>query len=381
MKQLNRNIYLLLIGIIAAAFIIYTIVMSRRGIVETGELVFGCCCMAIMAAICIFVAFVNKIGKEKEDGPKLDLTEVPRSREGAIFEVLTLLIIAVAWIVSHVTDRFWMMEGSFFFLEPVTMFILTILAITVLWIVYMPRFLTMARRHTNLKQVALEVRMCRVLAVELALLVLAYALPLGDFSTGFFCYRILLYITGAVLLVTVAVFRYLIYKARSNREDIKQDAAVDGFDINHVKVPHTVLGTSIEALVGVLIVLAWVLGAINGIFADDAPNAGFLNPDMLTDYFNRRITMLFFTFYAFMMLWFAHRPDTILKKNQWPKVTNLKQAKLIIGSFRVMAIIVALFLLLFPFQRFSVIGLLYGLAAVTFIVAVIIVALVNRAKD
>lgn len=378
MKQLNRNIYLLLIGIIAAAFIIYTIVMSRRGIVETGELVFGCCCMAIMAVICIAIAFINKA--DKKGGPVLDLTEVPRSREGAIFEVLTLLIIAVAWIVALVTDRFWT-EGYFYYIDSVTMFTLTIMAITVLWFVYMPRFLSMARRHTNVKQVTLEVSMCRVLAVELALFVLAYALPLGDFSTGFFYYRILLYITGAVLLVTVAVFRYLIYKARSNREDIKQDAAVDGFDINHVKVPHTVLGTSIEAFVGVLIVLAWVLGAINGIFADDDPNAGFLNPDMLTDYFNRRITMLFFTFYAFMMLWFAHRPDTILKKNQWPKVTNLKQAKLIIGSFRVMAIIVALFLLLFPFQRFSVIGLLYGLAAVTFIVAVIIVILVNRAKD
>ena len=378
MKQLNRNIYLLLIGIIAAAFIIYTIVMSRRGIVETGELVFGCCCMAIMAVICIAIAFINKA--DKKGGPVLDLTEVPRSREGAIFEVLTLLIIAVAWIVALVTDRFWT-EGYFYYIDSVTMFTLTIMAITVLWFVYMPRFLSMARRHTNVKQVTLEVSMCRVLAVELALFVLAYALPLGDFSTGFFYYRILLYITGAVLLVTVAVFRYLIYKARSNREDIEQDAAMDGFDINHVKVPHTVLGTSIEAFVGVLIVLAWVLGAINGIFADDDPNAGFLNPDMLTDYFNRRITMLFFTFYAFMMLWFAHRPDTILKKNQWPKVTNLKQAKLIIGSFRVMAIIVALFLLLFPFQRFSVIGLLYGLAAVTFIVAVIIVILVNRAKD
>ena len=219
MKHLNRNIYLLLIGIIEAVFIIYTVVMSRRENIETGELVFGCCAMAIMAAICIVVAFINKIGNKKEESPKLDFTEVPRSREGAIFEVLTLLIIAVAWTVAIVTNRFWMMEGSFFFLEPVTMFTLTILAITVLWIVYMPRFISMVRRHTNVKQVALEVRMCRVLAVELALLVLAYALPLEDFSTGFFYYKILLYITGAVLLVTVAVFRYLIYKARSNHID------------------------------------------------------------------------------------------------------------------------------------------------------------------
>ena len=38
MKQMNRNIYLLLIGIIEAIFIIYTIVMSRRENIESGDL-------------------------------------------------------------------------------------------------------------------------------------------------------------------------------------------------------------------------------------------------------------------------------------------------------------------------------------------------------
>ena len=375
MKRLNRNIYLFFIGIIEAFFIIYTIIMYRRGIVETGELVFGCCGMAIIAVMGIVVAFMNK----KEDGPKLDLTEVPRSREGVIFEVLTVLILAVAWIVALVTDRFWI-EGFYYFIESVTLFTLTFMAITVLWFVYMPRFISMVRRHTNVKQVALEVRMCRVLAVELALFVLGYALPLENSSTSFFYTRIIFYIAGAVLLVTVAVFRYLINKARSNPKGIKQDAAVDSFDIDHVKLPRTILGTSIEVLVVVLIVLAWVLAAINGIFADDDIYASFLNPDQ-TYNSDRREWMFILTIIIFVTLWQAHRPDKIIEKDKWPKVTNLKQVKLFIGSFRVLALILAIFMILFSFQSFDFLWLLIGLSAVTFIGGIITIILIRRARD
>ena len=374
MKNLNRNIYLLLIGIIEAIFIIYTVVMSRRENIETEELVFGCCSMAIMTAICIVVAFINKIGKKKEESPKLDLIEVPRAREGVIFEVLTLLIIAVAWTVAIVTNRFWMMEGSFFFLEPVTMFILTILAITVLWIVYMPRFLSMVRRHTHVKQVALEVLMCRVLAVELALFVLGYALPLGDLSTGFFYQTIIFYIAGAVLLVTIAVFRYLIYKAQSNPEDIEHDAVVDGSNINQVRTRNTVVGIMIEVLVAVLVVLAWVLGAKNGVFTQDYYHNNL-------NYDRRLSCLVFFTILIIWMLWRAHRPDEIIKKGKWPKVTNLKQARLATWVFRVYAIIIAIFMLLIPFQRFNAIWLTLGMAVVTFITGLIFIILIRRAKD
>ena len=374
MKQLNRNIYLLFIGMIEAIFIIYTIIMNRRGIAGTAEIAFGCCAMTIIGLGCIAIALINKIGKEKEEGPILDLTEVPHSREGIIFEVLTVLILAVAWIVSIVTHRFWI-EGDFYYLEPVTMFFLTILAVTILWIVYMPRFISMVRRHTNVKQVALEVRMCRVLAVELALSVLVFALPLGDSSTVFF------YIVAAVLLVTFAFFRYLIEKARSNPEDTKQETVVDSFDIDHVKVPNTAMGISIEILVGILVVLAWVLGAINGIFAVDDYSASFSNPDMQTDNFDRRLDMFFFTIVIFVMLWYAHRPDKILEKQKWPKVTNLKQVKLVIGSFRVVAIILAIFLLLMAFPSINLISLMFAMGVVTFIGGVITIILIRRARD
>lgn len=362
MKQLNRNIYLLFIGIIEAIFIIYTIIMNRRGIAGTAEIAFGCCAMTIIGLGCIAIALINKIGKEKEEGPILDLTEVPHSREGIIFEVLTVLILAVAWIVSIVTHRFWI-EGDFYYLEPVTMFFLTILAVTILWIVYMPRFISMVRRHTNVKQVALEVRMCRVLAVELALFVLGYALPLGGSST------VLAYIAGAVFLVTAATFRHLIYKTRSNSEDIE-----------HVKVPNTAMGISIEVLVGVLVVLAWVLGAINGIFAEGDYYGNILNPDMQTDNFDRRLYMLFFTIVIFLTLWDTHRPDKIIE-DKWPKVTNPKQVKLVIGSFRVLAIILAIFVLLMAFPSFNMAKLMVVMGLVTLIGGVITIILVHRARN
>ena len=195
MKPLNRNVYLLFIGMIEAIFIIYSIIMYRRGFASIGVIGFGCFAMAIIGVGCIALAFINK----KEDDNKLDFIEVPHAREGVIFEVLTVLIIAVAWIVAIATNRFWI-EGEFYYLEPVTMFLLTILAITVLWVVYMPRFISMVRRQTNVKQVALEVRMCRVMAVELALFVLLYASPLGNPSTAFSysSSRAFFYIAGAV---------------------------------------------------------------------------------------------------------------------------------------------------------------------------------------
>ena len=379
MNRLNRNLYLLFIGIIEAIFIFYTIIMYRREIAESWEIVFGCCGMAIIGVMCIVVAFINKSGKKKEDGPVLDLIEVQHSREGIIFEVLTLLIIIAAWVVAFVTDRFWD-DGFFYFLNPVTLFILTIMVITVLWFVYMPNFISMVRKHTNMKQVGLEVRMCRVLAVELALFVLGYSLSLGDYSTSFFYTRIIFYIAGAVLLVTVAVFRHLINKARSNPKGIKQDAAVDSFDIDHVKVPRTILDTSIEVLVVVLIVLAWVLAAINGIFADDDPYASFLNPNQ-TYNSDRREWMFILTIIIFVTLLQTHRPDKFIEKDKWPKVTNLKQVKLAIGSCRVISIIIALFMLLLPFQRFDIIPLMLGLGIVMVIAAVITVILIRRARD
>ena len=362
MKKTNRNLYLLFIGIIEAIFTIYTIIMYRRGIVETSEIVSGCCFMSIIGAMCIAIAFINKIGKEKEDDYKLDFIEVPHAHEGVIFEVLTVLIIAAAWLVAIVTDRFWT-EGFFYYLEPVTMFLLTIIVITILWIVYMPRFISMVRRHTNVKQVALEVRMCRVLAVELALFVLGYALPLEGSST------VLAYIAGGVFLVTAATFRHLIYKARSNSKDI-----------DHVKVPNTAMGISIEVLVSVLVVLAWVLGAINGIFAVDDYSASFSNPDMQTYNFDRRLDMLFFTIVIFVTLWDTHRPDKI-REDKWPKVTNPKQVKLVIGSFRVLAIILAIFVLLMAFPSFNMAKLMVAMGVVTLIGGVITIILVQRAKD
>ena len=358
---------------IEAIFFIYTIIMYRRGIAGTAEIAFGCCTMTIIGAGCIAIALINKIGKEKEEGPILDLTEVPHSREGIIFEVLTVLILAVAWIVAIVTHRFWI-EGYFYYLEPVTMFLLTILAITVLWIVYMPRFISVVRRQTNVKQVALEVRMCRVLAVELALLVLAYALPLGDFSTGFDYQTIFFYITGAVFLVTVAVFRYLIYKAQSNPKDIKHDGAVDSSNINQVKVPNTVLSTSVEVLTAVLVALAWVLGAKNGVFTQEYYHDN-LNYDRRLSY------LVFYTILVIWALWSAHSPNEIKENGEWPKVTNLKQAKLTKWIFRVEAIIVAIFMMLIPFQRFNAIWLTLGMAAVTFITGLIFLIVIYGARD
>ena len=142
--------------------------------------------------------------------------------------------------------------------------------------------------------------------------------------------------------------------------------------MNQKKVPNTVLSTSVEVLVAVLVVLAWVLGAKNGVFTQDYT---YFNYD------NRLSTLVFSTFLIIWTLWQAHRSNEITENGKWPKLTNLKQAKLINWLYRVEAVIIALFMMLIPFQRFNATWLICGMAVATMISGIVFLILIHRAKE
>jgi hypothetical protein len=267
------------------------------------------------------------------------------------------------------TDRFWIIDGFFSFLSPVLMFLMSIITIIFLWVVYFPCFKSVIRKHTNLKQVALEIRMYRVLAIGFALIVLASALPLGDYVA------VLIYMIGAVFLVAIAIFRYLIYKARGSSAGIKQsdvqNETTAALDINELKVRRTTLGTAIEVLTIVLIVMAWVVTAINGLFTED--DGSFSIRELAY--------LLTFTVLSIRMLWSAYRPNDMEREFRL-NLTNLKQVRLAAIMYRLSAVLLALAILLSSFPMFhGMIWIWLGVLAFALIMLFISHILIRRAGD
>ena len=342
MKQLNRNIYLLVIVIAEVLFFTYTMVLYRKGIIDTHDLQMGGIHAGGIGVLAIVLALSKNswLTKKKDSNYDPNLLEVSHTREGIIFEALTGLILVGSWVVALASDRFWIIENFFNFLSPVLMFILTIISITLLWIVYLPPFKTTMRQYTSVEQVTLNVRMCRVLAVELALFVLLYALPLGFLSIVFGNIYI------AIIVVTIVIFRYLIHKAKKQSDPAgikynnEQNETAGDFNIDEVKMPRTALGTLVEILIAAFLVIAWVMTAINDHFFNDngSINIGF------------PFALLTGTIAIIKIIWDTYRPG---KMREAGKLTNLKQVKLVVWQNRLCALMVAIVLLVSSFPSIN----------------------------
>ena len=345
MKNINRNIYLLVIVITEVLFFTYAMVLYKRGTIDTHDLQTGGIFAGGIGVLAIALAFSKKtwLTKKKDGDFDPNLLEVSHIREGLIFEVLTGLILVGSWIVALASDRFWIIENFFSFLDPSLMFMLTIITIIFLWIVYLPPFKTAMRQCTTMEQVALNVRMCRVLAVEFALFVLLTALPLEFFSVVFS--NILM----AIIVVTFVIFRYLIYKAKKqsspagikyNNVNNEQNETAGDFNIDEVKMPRTALGTLTEILIGAFLVTAWVMTAINGHFFEDDGSINIGYP----------FALLGGTIAIIIIIWDTYRPG---KMREAGKLTNLKQVKLVVWQNRIGALMVAIVLLVTSFPSIS----------------------------
>jgi len=227
MKHLNRNLYLIMMGIPEVLFFSYMIVLYKKGIIEVQDFNNSCIHLAVIVIFGTIITLYKRPKSEKgnEDGFDPCLIEVPHTREGIHFEVITMLILAGAWIMAIATDRFWVFEGFFSYLGPLLMFILTIITITILLgVVYLPAFKTRMRKYTNMKQVGLDIRMYRVLAVEFALFVMMYDLPLGSYDPN--C----LYIFPGVILVTASFKAHEKRHVRSIAKFLNQTAPLYGYE-------------------------------------------------------------------------------------------------------------------------------------------------------
>lgn len=139
-------------------------------------------------------------------------------------------------------------------------------------------------------------------------------------------------ITGVVVAM-IGNFAGMILLAKYSSE---QNAPIDGFDVDEVRVARSAFSTSIEVIVGILTSLAWAMAVRNGLFTEDD---GSFN-------FETLFSLLFFTCSIAFMLWDTYTPGDI---NNAGMLTNMKQASLAIIMNRLIAVLMAAGMLIYSF--------------------------------
>lgn len=144
-----------------------------------------------------------------KENEKFDINKVKvyRTLEGTIFEIVSILVLAVTWTIALVQHQF---DGDIQDEWKIALIIITVAIIAILGVVYYPRLFNNKRQLRNIEQVAITIRMNRVIALELALMVLCNAVmscKLFQQTSWALC------IVG-IILITVLVFSFLIYKAK-----------------------------------------------------------------------------------------------------------------------------------------------------------------------
>jgi hypothetical protein len=133
--------------------------------------------------------------------------KVPRTREGFIMEAVAAMLLIGAWVVALARHEF----ASAFYGEWYAILIgVTILVVALLVSAYFPKFINHSRQFSNVRQVMLNVRMTRVLAIELALMLFVDKLMDGKLLS----HTLLPIIPASVMVITALVFLYLIRRAK-----------------------------------------------------------------------------------------------------------------------------------------------------------------------
>ena len=139
-------------------------------------------------------------------------------------------------------------------------------------------------------------------------------------------------ITGVVIaMIGNFAAIMLLAKYRNERRE-----ATNGFNIDEGRMPRTALSTSIEILVGVLVALAWAMTVKNGLLTSDDGSFSF---KMLFSLFVFTCTIAF-------MLWDTYTPGDM---NNVGMLTNIKQVKLAVIMYRLLAVLMAVGMLIYTF--------------------------------
>ena len=175
--KLNSNKAFNLLGIVCMVVLIGALMLAGwAGLSMTGIIVTG----VVVAAIGNFVAIIllTKYSSEQEepaDAFHPDEVRVPRTALSTGIEIITGVLVAMAWAVSAKNGIFTEADGSFSTLFSMLLFTCTI--IFMLCDTYSPGDIHNAGILTNLKQVKWAVYMNRLFAVLFAACMLIFSFP------------------------------------------------------------------------------------------------------------------------------------------------------------------------------------------------------------
>ena len=208
--KLSSNSAFNLLGVVCMLVLIGALMLAGwAGLSTTGIIVTGVVVAAIgnFAAI-ILLAKYSSEQNEPADGFHLDEVRVPRTALSTGIEIITGVLVAIAWAVSVKNGIFTEDDGSFSFRTLFGMLLFTCTIIFMLCDTYSPGGINNAGILTNLKQVKLAVYMNRLFAVLFAAGMLVFSFPALRQQNW------IVIGVAAVLLLAYIAFRILIRKAR-----------------------------------------------------------------------------------------------------------------------------------------------------------------------
>lgn len=208
--KLNSNRAFNLLGIAFMIILIGALMLaawagvSKAGIIATAAVV---AIIGDFAAIMLLFKYSNE-KREVIDGFNLDEVRMHRTVLGTSIEVITGVLVALAWALSVKNGLFTEGDGSFSFETLLGMILFTAAIIFTFWDTYTPGDMNNVGKLTNLKQVSLAVHMNRLIA-----LLLTVGMLLSSFPS--LRPRNWIWITLATILAVVFIaFRILIGRAK-----------------------------------------------------------------------------------------------------------------------------------------------------------------------
>ena len=177
--KLNSHSAFNLLGIVCMVVLIGALMLAGwAGLSMTGIIVTG----IVVAAIGNFVAIIllakyNSEREEPADAFHPDEVRVPRTALSTGIEIITGVLVAMAWAVSAKNGIFTEADGSFSFSTLFSMLLFTCTIIFMLCDTYSPGDIHNAGILTNLKQVKWAVYMNRLFAVLFAAGMLIFSFP------------------------------------------------------------------------------------------------------------------------------------------------------------------------------------------------------------
>ena len=208
--KLNSNRAFNLLGVTFMIILIGALMLaawagvSKAGIIATAAVV---AIIGDFAAIMLLFKYSNE-KREVINGFNLDEVRMHRTVLGTSIEVITGVLVALAWALSVKNGLFTEGDGSFSFETLLGMILFTAAIIFTFWDTYTPGDMNNVGKLTNLKQVSLAVHMNRLIA-----LLLTVGMLLSSFPS--LRPRNWIWITLATILAVVfIVFRILIRRAK-----------------------------------------------------------------------------------------------------------------------------------------------------------------------